>query len=87
MHRSSLCEVCPGREPLAPPPFPVETYRRTILAFSNTLRSRKPQKHDDAVICIYCVELSELLSEYNDINYIQCDIDISRRRHHQRSTD
>jgi len=43
-----------------------------------------------AVICIYCFELSELselLSEYIDIDYIQCDIDISRRRHHQRSTD
>ena len=23
------------------------------------------------VICIYCVELSELLSEYIDVNYIQ----------------
>jgi len=45
MHRSSLCEACLGWKPLAPPPFPVETYHRTISAFSRPLRSRNPQKH------------------------------------------
>jgi len=45
MHRSSLCEADVGWKPLAPPLFPVVTFRRTTSAFSNALQSRNPPKH------------------------------------------
>jgi len=45
MHRSSLYKAVLGWKPLAPPLFPVVTFRRTVSAFSTALRSRNPQKH------------------------------------------